>query len=410
MQNPLNRIAIVHPSFVDIGGAELQVVAQARLMQKLGLTPEVYAFNWSPKIWSRDFDSISLRARSEDRAKGSSEVRSADQSWLQAELAGCRSIIAHNPPATLAVAQLEHDGPKIWYCHEPPRWLHVETANPYLRAHVREAQGLVFSGFRHFVLHRLLPMNSSRLFHGSKERQRREDLRSVSRFTVVWANSEFTRDLVRATYGPVPVEVLYPAIPQIEAPARQGLKRDRLRIVCMTRLEPVKNVDGLILAVAALRKRAVHVSLDIIGLGRADRYLRALTRFLDLADVVTFHGRVHSTQLAKLVASCDVFALVPFDEPFGMAFAEAMSWGLLVVAPNHGGPREIVDDSKLGFVADPLSVVSISEALERAFSLSDTAADRLRASAAKAAQARFSEPVIQERMHVLLRQAGVMQN
>lgn len=408
MQTALNRIAIVQPSFLQIGGAELQVVTQARLLQKLGLAPEVYAFHWSPQIWSREFDSIRLHARSSFVADGSPEVRRADRSWLEAKLMGSDSIIAHNSPATLIVAQLEHNGPKIWYCHEPPRWLHIETANPYLRAHFLEGQGLALSGPRHFLLHRVLPMNSSRLVRGSKERQRREDLESVSRFSAVWANSEFTRDLVRATYGRRMVEVLYPAIRPVEAPPRQGLQRDRLRVVCVTRLESVKNVDGLILAVAALRNRAVPITLDIVGLGRAGGYLRALTRLLGLNDVVQFHGRVDSSRLAQIMPNYDVFALVPFDEPFGMAFAEAMWWGLIVVAPNHGGPREIVDDGKLGFVADPLSVSSIGEALERAFRMSDTAADRLRAAAAKASKARFSESVIQKRMQVLLQQAGVV--
>jgi glycosyltransferase involved in cell wall biosynthesis len=99
-------------------------------------------------------------------------------------------------------------------------------------------------------------------------------------------------------------------------------------------------------------------------------------------------------KLREVYAACDVFALLPFDEPFGMVFPEAAARGLLLIGPDHGGPFEILDGGRLGWVCDPFQPAAIAEALHRIRSLPDGEADERRSIADEACRARFSEAAI----------------
>ena len=53
-------------------------------------------------------------------------------------------------------------------------------------------------------------------------------------------------------------------------------------------------------------------------------------------------------------------ALLTLDEPFGMVYPEAAAKGLLLVGPDHGGPLEILDGGRLGWVVDAFSPGSLA--------------------------------------------------
>jgi glycosyltransferase involved in cell wall biosynthesis len=60
-------------------------------------------------------------------------------------------------------------------------------------------------------------------------------------------------------------------------------------------------------------------------------------------------------------------ALVPSiePEPFGRVAIEAMACGLPVVAANHGGLTEIVQDGVTGYLVTPGSAQALADAVER---------------------------------------------
>jgi glycosyltransferase involved in cell wall biosynthesis len=73
------------------------------------------------------------------------------------------------------------------------------------------------------------------------------------------------------------------------------------------------------------------------------------------------------------------------DEPFGMVLIEAMAAGLPVVAPAAGGPLEIVEDGRTGFLypagdaaAAAGHVVRLLRDAELARRMGDAAAQRAR--------------------------------
>ena len=103
--------------------------------------------------------------------------------------------------------------------------------------------------------------------------------------------------------------------------------------------------------------RLPGVRLAIVGDGPAGPALRkALPR-------AVFLGVRGGDQLARLYASFDVFAHTGPYETFGQAVQEAMSSGLPVVAPRAGGPMDLVDHGRTGYLVPPFAADGFTRAV-----------------------------------------------
>ena len=67
---------------------------------------------------------------------------------------------------------------------------------------------------------------------------------------------------------------------------------------------------------------------------------------------VTFTGALTGLDLANAYGAMDIFTHFGTEETFGQTIQEAQSAGLAVVAPNSGGPKELISDSITGFLVD----------------------------------------------------------
>lgn len=71
----------------------------------------------------------------------------------------------------------------------------------------------------------------------------------------------------------------------------------------------------------------------------------------NLGTSITLLG--HVKDMNSFYESIDIFVLPSTQpEPFGLVILEAMERGIPVVATNHGGPVEIIDDREDGFLVD----------------------------------------------------------
>ena len=120
---------------------------------------------------------------------------------------------------------------------------------------------------------------------------------------------------------------------------RQWSPQGRPVIGFVGRLAPEKHVDRL----AALARRP-DLQVVIVGDG-VER-----PRLQKLLPTAVFTGALYGAQLAAAYASMDVFVHTGEHETFCQAVQEALASGVPVIAPDEGGPRDLVAPFRTGML------------------------------------------------------------
>lgn len=178
----------------------------------------------------------------------------------------------------------------------------------------------------------------------------------VRRATSIAAISQYTRTLVESVSGR-DARVIHPPIRSVPRGELSRTVNEHVRVLTVGRLVANKGHDRLIRSIASARAKGVPVTLTIVGSGPQEQQLRRIIRELDLADVVRLAGAVSDEERDALYREADIFALlsVPVDgevEGFGIAFLEANSYELPVVAGRSGGSTDAVEENVSGIVVD----------------------------------------------------------
>lgn len=99
---------------------------------------------------------------------------------------------------------------------------------------------------------------------------------------------------------------------------------------------------ALVLRALARLPRELEWAYEVIGDGPCRAPLEALAAELGIAGRVRFHGQLDHADALAALAGCDLFAMPGVEEPFGVAFVEAMAAGLPAIGTaGEGGPEDI---------------------------------------------------------------------
>lgn len=124
------------------------------------------------------------------------------------------------------------------------------------------------------------------------------------------------------------------------------------------RIAPEKGLED---AVAA--SRLTGIELRIMGFVENETYWQQI--LLNNMDApIQYEGFLPTKRLQKRLRQCRALLMTPrWVEAFGNVAIEALACGVPVIAYRRGGPAEIVEDGKTGFLVEPDSVEGLVEAL-----------------------------------------------
>nr|WP_199300394.1 glycosyltransferase family 4 protein [Coleofasciculus sp. FACHB-542] len=126
------------------------------------------------------------------------------------------------------------------------------------------------------------------------------------------------------------------------------------------RIAPEKGLED---AVAAAK--ITGIPLKILGKMQDDAYWKQICQ--DYPDApVEYAGFFSTSELQQHLGNCRALLMTPrWVEAFGNVVIEALACGVPVISYSRGGPTEIIQDGKTGFLVEPDSVAGLVEAIGR---------------------------------------------
>ncbi|ESA33043.1 glycosyl transferase group 1 [Leptolyngbya sp. Heron Island J] len=157
------------------------------------------------------------------------------------------------------------------------------------------------------------------------------------------------------------------------------------RLAWLGRISPEKGLED---AVAAAQQ--TQTPLKILGKLENQEYWDAIQRTYPNAPI-DYLGFVNTQQLQTIVRCCQGLLMTPrWVEAFGNVAIEALACGVPVVAYRRGGPTEIIDHGKTGWLVEPDYVAGLVDSIRKL--------DRIdRAHCRQQAELKYSLPALGER-------------
>ena len=197
---------------------------------------------------------------------------------------------------------------------------------------------------------------------------------------VLYANSEFTAARLMQDFPDGPqIRVVRPGVdlerfrpdPQAGARVRQeeGIPAGQPVIGIFGRLQRGKGQHVFLRAAALLAGRGLSFTAIVVGgslFGLEPEYAKELEH---LAAATSLNGKVHflgnRSNPQDWMNACDVVVLSSIEpESWGLVAAEAMACGRAVLASAAGGPLEMIDHKRTGWLTAPGDEVAMAAWLE----------------------------------------------
>lgn len=171
-------------------------------------------------------------------------------------------------------------------------------------------------------------------------------------------------------------------------------KAGELKMICVGRLAPQKNILRFIEAVAKLKAKGCRFRIDWYGQDFKNDYSQkcyGLVANNGLEDMFFFHPQ--SSEIIRLYQESDIFCLPSLYEGFPNVLCEAMCCGLPVLCSNVCDNPRIMQDGVNGFLIDPHSADDMAIKMEKMIGLSEAERGRMAGRSRKIALNLFSSEV-----------------
>ena len=192
---------------------------------------------------------------------------------------------------------------------------------------------------------------------------RRACVAAMAAADLVMANSTWAQRRCEEIAGrPLPGRVVHlGADVATVAPSANGT----VRMVTVSHLVARKRHE-VVLRALSLLDPARRPEYLVIGDGPCRSGLESLAAELGVADHVRFVGQLPNREAVARAATCDLFVMPGVEEPFGVAFVEAMAAGLPAIGSRgEGGPEDIAAAGPGMVLVEPGDAGGLAAAIER---------------------------------------------
>jgi glycosyltransferase involved in cell wall biosynthesis len=141
------------------------------------------------------------------------------------------------------------------------------------------------------------------------------------------------------------------------------------------RLDVQKDYPNLLRAFTQVAQEREEAVLLIAGDGPLRPAMENLAHEMGLGERVRFLGI--RRDVPALMNAADAFVLSSAWEGFGLVIAEALACKLPVVVTDSGGPREVVDNGRVGFLVPPRDPDALAQAMARLMNLPEAERRRM---------------------------------
>lgn len=176
---------------------------------------------------------------------------------------------------------------------------------------------------------------------------------------------EVPRSKVNVVYNPVELSqnIQYSRVSEMSA---------GFVFVTVCRLVPIKNLKFLLKSFHKLvmQTRSDTLKLNIVGEGSEKETLLKFCDELKLSEQVEFFG--FQEDVSFFLNQADAFILPSFSEGFSISLVEAMLCSLPSIVTKIGGPSEIIEHGKTGFLIDPHRSEELIAAMMKVYSMNES--------------------------------------
>ncbi len=137
------------------------------------------------------------------------------------------------------------------------------------------------------------------------------------------------------------------------------------RFISVSNLQEGKGIDLNIHAFYQLKKRGMtHWTYKIVGDGEERKKLETCVKQLNLEKHIIFCGACDHHHVYDHLATADIFTLPSYREAFGVAYLEAMSFGLLTLGVRGQGAEAFIEHDKTGLLIEPNNIDVLANTFE----------------------------------------------
>lgn len=159
---------------------------------------------------------------------------------------------------------------------------------------------------------------------------------------------------IQLIYFGTDVEMFHSAKRNEELRRKLGLQDQSAVVISLRSLEPIYDVQTLILAIPYVVRDVPNTCFIIVGDGSQKQSLRTLAESLGILDKIIFTGFLPIEEIPQYLASADVYVSTSLsDAGLAASTAEAMACTVPVIVTDSGENRLWVEDGKSGFVIPP---------------------------------------------------------